>query len=79
MVIARADANKPNMGLTNWPTTEIRKQDVIVAKNYLGHEELDHLNRIVNQYLEFAELQALQRKPMRMGLIGRRSCMISSR
>jgi len=66
VVMARADATKPNMGLTNWPTAEIRRQDVVVAKNYLGEEELDHLNRIVNQYLEFAELQALQRKPMRM-------------
>jgi hypothetical protein len=66
VVIARADASKPNMGLTNWPTSEIRRQDVTIAKNYLGERELDHLNRIVNQYLEFAELQALQRKPMRM-------------
>ena len=66
VVMQRADASKPNMGLTNWPTTEIRKQDVTVAKNYLGVEELDHLNRIVNQYLEFAELQAMQRKAMRM-------------
>lgn len=38
----------------------------MAAKNYLGEQELDHLNRIVNQYLEFAELQALQRKPMSM-------------
>ncbi|HQV52545.1 MAG: virulence RhuM family protein [Flavobacteriales bacterium] len=66
VVMQRADASKLNMGLTNWPTTEIRKQDVVVAKNYLGSEELDHLNRIVNQYLEFAELQAVQRKPMHM-------------
>ncbi len=66
VVMQRADASKPSMGLTNWPMAEIRKQDVSVAKNYLGEEELDHLNRIVNQYLEFAELQALQRKPMRM-------------
>lgn len=66
VVIQRADATKRNMGLTNWPTEQIRKQDVAVAKNYLGEQELDHLNRIVNQYLEFAELQALQRKPMRM-------------
>lgn len=90
VVIARADAGKPNMGLTNWPTSEIRKQDVVVAKNYLGEQELDHLNRIVNQYLEFAELQALQRKPMhapspkRYGAsetwrIGRRSCTTSLR
>lgn len=66
VVMQRADAGKANMGLTNWPTVEIRKQDVVVAKNYLGEQELDHLNRIVNQYLEFAELQALQRKPMHM-------------
>lgn len=66
VVLQRADASKQNMGLTNWPTAEIRKQDVAVAKNYLGEQELDHLNRIVNQYLEFAELQALQRKPMHM-------------
>lgn len=66
VVMQRADAGKANMGLTNWPTVEIRKQDVVVAKNFLGEQELDHLNRIVNQYLEFAELQALQRKPMHM-------------
>ena len=66
VVVQRADAGKPNMGLTNWPTEQVRKQDVVVAKNYLGEQELDHLNRIVNQYLELAELQALQRKPMSM-------------
>jgi len=66
IVMQRANANQPNMGLTSWPTEQIRKQDVAVAKNYLGEEELNHLNRIVNQYLEFAELQALQRKPMSM-------------
>lgn len=66
VVLERANATKPNMGLTNWPTADIRRQDVVLAKNYLGEEELDHLNRIVNQYLEFAELQALQRKPMHM-------------
>ena len=76
VVMQRADASKQHMGLTNWPTTEIRKQDVIVAKNYLGEEELDHLNRIVNQYLEFAELQALQRKAMHWPT-GRRSCTTS--
>ena len=66
VVMQRADASKLNMGLTNWPTTEIRQQDVVAATPYLGSEELDHLNRIVNQYLEFAELQAVQRKPMHM-------------
>lgn len=62
----RADASKPNMGLTNWPGENIRKDDVTVAKNYLLPDELDQLNRIVNQYLEFAELQAMNRKPMHM-------------
>lgn len=66
LIKIRADATKPNMGLTNWPGEQIKKQDVIIAKNYLVSEELDHLNRIVTQYLEFAELQALQRKPMYM-------------
>jgi hypothetical protein len=54
------------MGLTNFPGSEIKKQDVVIAKNYLNEDELNQLNRIVNQYLEFAELQALQRKPMYM-------------
>lgn len=66
IVKLRADATKPNMGLTNFPSDQIRKQDVTIAKNYLDENELDQLNRIVNQYLEFAELQALQRKPMHM-------------
>ena len=66
LIKLRADATKPNMGLTNWPGKTIKKQDVTVAKNYLEDGELDQLNRIVTQYLEFAELQAMQRKPMYM-------------
>jgi hypothetical protein len=66
LINLRADAGKPNMGLTNWPGPDIKKQDVVVAKNYLQENELDQLNRIVNQYLEFAELQAMQRKSMHM-------------
>ena len=62
----RADASKPNMGLTTWAGAQPRKADVTVAKNYLNEEELDALNRIVTAYLEFAELQALTRKPMTM-------------
>ena len=62
----RADASKPNMGLTNWPGDAVRAADVAVAKNYLSPQELDLLNRIVAMYLEFAELQALNRKPMYM-------------
>ncbi len=66
IIQARANANQPNMGLTNWPGARPRKADVEVAKNYLNSDELDVLNRIVNFYLEFAELQALNRRPMTM-------------
>ena len=66
IIVQRADATKPNMGLTNFPNERIKKQDVTVAKNYLTEVELDKLNRIVNQYLEFAELQAMERKTMHM-------------
>lgn len=66
IVHERADAAKPNMGLTSWPGSKIRRADVTVAKNYLTPEELEGLNRIVSAYLEFAELQALRRRPMHM-------------
>ncbi|MCS3796411.1 virulence RhuM family protein [Niastella sp. OAS944] len=66
LIRERADAGQPNMGLTNWPGEQIKKEDVTVAKNYLTTNELDQLNRIVNQYLEFAELQAMNRKSMHM-------------
>lgn len=63
----RADATQPLMGLkTTRPGKIIRREDVAVAKNYLTGDELQALNRIVNLYLEFAELQALDRKPMTM-------------
>jgi len=62
----RVDADKENMGLTNWVGAQIRKSEVSVAKNYLNQDELDLLNRIVTAYLEFAELQALNRRPMYM-------------
>jgi len=66
VVYQRADAEKDNMGLTNWVGTRLSKSEAVIAKNYLMPEELDTLNRIVNAYLEFAELQALNRKPMYM-------------
>jgi hypothetical protein len=66
VIVERADASKPNMGLTSWAGDGPRKNDVAIAKNYLNAEELDTLNRIVTAYLEFAELQALNRKPMYM-------------
>ncbi len=66
IIAQRADATKDNMGLTSWAGSRPRKGDVGVAKNYLGAEELELLNRIVTAYLEFAELQALNRRPMHM-------------
>ncbi len=67
LIHQRADASKPNMGLMSTrPGGIVRKDDVAVAKNYLTEEELQVLNRIVNLYIEFAELQALERKPMTM-------------
>jgi len=66
IIYNRADAAKPNMGMTAWLGEKPRKTDAEIAKNYLNEKELDVLNRIVNMYLEFAELQALNRKPMYM-------------
>ena len=54
------------MGLTTWAGADIRKSDVEVAKNYLTATEIEALNRIVSAYLEFAELQAMNRRPMTM-------------
>ena len=63
----RADAAQPHMGLqTTRPGGIVRKGDVGIAKNYLTEDELQVLNRIVNLYIEYAELQALERKPMNM-------------
>ena len=62
----RADATKPNMGLTAFTGARVRREDVKVAKNYLGVKEIDALNRIVTLYLDFAELQASAQKPMYM-------------
>lgn len=66
VIAERADASKPQMGLTSWTGARPVKSDVGVAKNYLSEPELDTLNRIVSFYLDFAELQALNRKPMYM-------------
>ena len=67
VIHARVDAGQPFMGLkTTRPGGIIRKEDVSIAKNYLDGEELGTLNRIVNAYIEFAELRALQRKVMTM-------------
>ena len=66
IVHRRADATQPNMGLTTWAGDKPRRTDVSIAKNYLDTHEIEALNRIVTAYLEFAELQALNRRPMYM-------------
>ena len=66
IIIERSDAKLPNIGLTNFPSESLRKQDVYIAKNYLSEKELDFLNRLTTQYLEFAELQALKHNAMYM-------------
>ena len=69
IIAGRADANKPNMGLTTWkhsPDGKILKSDVSIAKNYLSERELTELNRIVNMYLDYAELQATRQIAMNM-------------
>jgi len=66
IVHARAAADKPNMELTSWRGDKVRKQDVIIAKNYLNEKELLALNNLVEQYLVFAEGQAMRRIPMTM-------------
>jgi len=67
IVVERADAGKTHMGLTTWeaaPKGKIRKSDVTIAKNYLGAQEMQSLERIVTAYLEFAEFQATRQIPM---------------
>lgn len=69
IIKTRANANKPNMGLTTWknaPSGKVLKTDVSVAKNYLSEKEIKYLNRIVTMYLDFAELQAERQNPMKM-------------
>ena len=66
IVYARVDSSKPNVGMTNFSGTRPTKKEVAIAKNYLNDDELDTLNRLVTSYLEFAELQAKKRKPMKM-------------
>lgn len=65
VIYNRVDATQPNMGMTHWVGSRISKSEA-EAKNYLTAEELDLLNRIVTLYLDFAELQAIQRKVMTM-------------
>lgn len=69
IIYGRADSNKPFMGLTTWknsPQGKILKSDVTIAKNYLNQEEVSKLDRLVNMFIDFAELRALNRQVMTM-------------
>ena len=66
LIVCRADVDKPNMGVTSWKGSVVRKGDVGVAKNYLNKQEIDELNRIVTMYLDYAEDQAKRRTPVSM-------------
>ena len=69
MIRERANADQPHMGLTTWegaPKERILRSDVIVGKNYLSHDELEQLGRLVNAFLDLAEDRARRRVPMTM-------------
>lgn len=62
LIIERANADKPNRALTSWKGSKIRKQDILIAKNYLQKDEIDILNRLTIIFLETAELRVKERK-----------------
>lgn len=66
LIASRVDHSLPNMGLTSWQRDEVRKADVVIAKNYLAENEVTELNRIVTMWLDFAEDQATRRKQVFM-------------
>ncbi len=66
IIYQRSDSYKLDMGLTNWRGHKPRKRDVVIAKNYLNEDELSALNNLVEQYLVFAEGQAMRKIPMHM-------------
>ncbi len=66
LIEARSNPEKPNMGLTSWRGSIVRKQDVAIAKNYLKEDEIKDLNEIVTMYLDYAERQARKRQTVTM-------------
>lgn len=66
LICQRANENAPNMGLTSWKGNIVRKGDIIIAKNYLSKDELDSLNRLVNVFLESAELRVKDNQTLSM-------------
>lgn len=67
IVVKRADPAQPNMNLQAWSGSRVRKHDVISAKNYLSHDEIDTLNRLLVAFLEQAELRVKDRKQPTLG------------
>jgi hypothetical protein len=66
IVINRADASQPNMALTSWKGSVVRKQDIFTAKNYLLQDEIDTLNRLTVLFLDTAELRVKERKDLNL-------------
>jgi hypothetical protein len=66
LITSRANANDQNFGLMHWQGAQVRKQDIVVAKNYLTVDEIDTLNRLVVIFLETAELRTKNRQEIRM-------------
>ena len=64
IIVSRADASKPNMALTSWKGSIVRKQDIYIAKNYLTSDEIDTLNRLVVLFLDSAELRVKERNDL---------------
>jgi hypothetical protein len=64
LIVARADANQPNMGLTTWKGSIVRKGDVIIAKNYLQSDEIESLDRLVDIFLTSAEERVKGRRDL---------------
>lgn len=64
LIVARADPSKPNMALTSWRGSRVRKGDITIAKNYLDADEIDTLNRLVVIFLEQAELRVKQQQDL---------------
>ncbi|MDE6408846.1 MAG: virulence RhuM family protein [Muribaculaceae bacterium] len=64
LIVSRADASQPNMGLTSWKGQIVRKGDIVIAKNYLQKDEIEDLNRLVDIFLTSAELRVKERKDL---------------
>lgn len=67
LIVARANPDDVHFGLLHWQGAKVRKQDIVVAKNYLTEDEIDTLNRLVTIFLETAELRTKRREELRMG------------